>query len=328
MAFSINQVKHLYVAKAVKDSVANLTQVGDIFPRGVADKSLSIQYKSPGSILANHVDLKTVTHAVATSSDAMAYKLKRYKVSLDEGVSNALIPGQEYILRLAFRQYIGLSDADQNFKFGTVIANKTMKTPEFYAKMALSVAGNLDAKDSSTPIINIFLTDGTVDTPITKRTKLETLVGEYTGIIFEENVQDWVLGLMPQGVVPFTPQFLTIKVDGMDQLWGKSEVVSPVNKVPNGRLMADFEYFHVGARGDIYRNMGFPNVIHTTYLVDPSKVYDTLDIQFAFVGSGVEVQRSEQSMVILAENDGEHTVMNQIIAAVNTASGLKIKPLA
>ena len=74
--------------------------------------------------------------------------------------------------------------------------------------------------------------------------------------------------------------------------------------------------------------MGFPNVIHTTYLVDPSKVYDTLDIQFAFVGSGVEVQRSEQSMVILAESDGKHTVMNSIISAINTASGLKIKPLA
>ena len=90
---------------------------------------------------------------------------------------------------------------------------------------------------------------------------------------------------MPQAFIPFTPQFLSITVDGEDRLWGVATVVTPTKTVPDGHLIADLEYFCMGARGDIYRGMGYPNIIHTTYLADPSAVYDVLDIHYFYTGS-------------------------------------------
>ena len=133
---------------------------------------------------------------------------------------------------------------------------------------------------------------------------------------------------MPQAFIPFTPQFLTITVDGEDRLWGVATVVTPTKTVPDGHLIADLEYFCMGARGDIYRGMGYPNTIKTTYLVDPSAVYDVLDIHYFYTGSNESVQKSEKTITLVAVDDGSHTAMNALIGAINTASGLTIATLS
>ena len=66
---------------------------------------------------------------------------------------------------------------------------------------------------------------------------------------------------------------------------GVATQVTPTRTVGDGHNMADLEYFCMGARGDIYRGMGYPNIIHTTYLADPTAVYDTLDIHYYYTGS-------------------------------------------
>ena len=91
--------------------------------------------------------------------------------------------------------------------------------------------------------------------------------------------------MMQEAYIPFTPQFLTVEVDGQERLWGVATQVTPTRTVGDGHNMADLEYFCMGARGDIYRGMGYPNIIHTTYLADPTAVYDTLDIHYYYTGS-------------------------------------------
>ena len=265
--FSINQVRQLYVAKALKDSTAALTTAGDIVPKAdTAKTTLYFQSMSPAGIVASDkIDLKHVLYAKATPSEALAHKLVRYSVTLDADVSATPVAGQNYILRLAFRQYIGLSEEDQYFKYGEVIARSGMTTSDFYKKMAISLAKNLENKTESTPLVNIYLNsaaaDGT-DVPVTATTKESDLnKDDYDKIIIEEAKQPWVLGMMPQAFIPFTPQFLTITVDGEDRLWGVATVVTPKKTVPDGHLIADLEYFCMGARGDIYRGMGYPNII-------------------------------------------------------------------
>lgn len=330
--FSINQVRQLYVAKALKDSTAALTTAGDIVPKAdTAKTTLYFQSMSPAGIVASDkIDLKHVLYAKATPSEALAHKLVRYSVTLDADVSATPVAGQNYILRLAFRQYIGLSEEDQYFKYGEVIARSGMTTSDFYKKMAISLAKNLENKTESTPLVNIYLNsaaaaaDGT-DVPVTATTKESDLnKDDYDKIIIEEAKQPWVLGMMPQAFIPFTPQFLTITVDGEDRLWGVATVVTPKKTVPDGHLIADLEYFCMGARGDIYRGMGYPNIIKTTYLVDPSAVYDVLDIHYFYTGSNESVQKSEKTITLVTVDDGSHTAMNALIDAINTASGLTI----
>ena len=77
----------------------------------------------------------------------------------------------------------------------------------------------------------------------------------------------------------------------------------------------------MGERGDIYRGVGFPNNIPTTYLVDPSKTYYTFDIHYAYVGSNEAVQKSEKTITIVGS---DKTKMNSLITAFNSASGLSI----
>lgn len=331
--FSINQVRQLYVAKALKNNTEALATVGDIVPKAdTAKTTLYFQSMSPaGIVTSDKIDIKNIMYAKATPSQALAHKLVRYSVTLDANVSATPVAGQNYILKLAFRQYIGLSEEDQYFKYGEVIARSGMTASDFYKKMAISLAKNLDNKTGSTPLVNIFLISASAastDVPVTSATKESDLVkSDYNQIIIEEAAQPWVLGMMPQTFIPFTPQFLTITVDGEDRLWGKAAVVTPKNTIPNGHLVADLEYFCMGARGDIYRGMGYPNTIETTYLVDPSKAYDVLDIHYFYTGSNESVQKSEKTITLVAIADNSHTTMNALINATNTASGLTIATL-
>jgi hypothetical protein len=80
----------------------------------------------------------------------------------------------------------------------------------------------------------------------------------------------------------------------------------------------------MGERGDVYRGVGFPNNFNTTYLVDPSKAYHTLDIHYAYVGSNEAVQKSEKDITIVCADKAE---LNKVISAVNTATGLTIATL-
>lgn len=333
MVISINQVRQLYVAKTLKTSTADLTTAGDIVPKAdTAKTTLYFQYMSPAGIVSSDkIDIANIISAKATSSDALAHKLVRYSVTLDADVAGAPVAGQNYILRLAFRQYIGLSEEDQYFKYGEVIARSGMTASDFYKKMAISLAKNLENKTESTPLVNIYLISKTASTEelVTSATKESNLVKtDYNKIIIEETKQPWVLGMMPQAFIPFTPQSLTITVDGEERLWAKVEVVTPKNTVPDGHLMADLEYFCMGARGDIYRGMGYPNIIKTTYLVDPDAIYDTLDIHYFYTGSNESVQKSEKTITLITVNDGRHTAMNALIKDINNASGLKIAALS
>lgn len=334
MVISINQVRQLYVAKALKTDTAALTIAGDIIPKAdTAKTTLYFQYMSPaGLVSSDKIDIKNVMSAKATSSDALAHKLVRYSVTLDANVSATPVAGQNYILRLAFRQYIGLSEEDQYFKYGEVIARSGMTASDFYKKMAISLAKNLENKTESTPLVNIYLNSAAADRtdiPVTATTKESDLTAtDYNQIFIEETEQPWVLGMMPQAFIPFTPQFLTIEVDGQERLWGTATVVTSTNTVPDGHLIADLEYFCMGARGDIYRGMGYPNIIKTTYLVDPNAVYDVLDIHYFYTESNESVQKSEKTITLVAVDDDSHAAMNALIDAINTASGLTIATLS
>ena len=78
--------------------------------------------------------------------------------------------------------------------------------------------------------------------------------------------------------------------------------------------------------------MGYPNNLITEYLVDPTLEYNTIDIHYAYVGSNESVQKSEKDITIVVPKVGEdnataNKLTNDIIAAINTASGLSIATL-
>lgn len=330
--FSINQVRHLYVAKTASQASALLKSVAEkeagtllVFPaeNATVKDTLWFQYMSPAGIVSSDkIDIKNILYAKATASAKLAHPLAVKELTLDADVSATPVAGQEYIVKLSFRNYIGMGDEDTTVRYGMATATSKTSASELYKKLALSLVKNI-AKET-TPLVNVYLATTDEDVEVTAATKEAELAGEYTGILFEEAEQPWVLGKMPQAFIPFEVQMVPVEIDGASVLWGKVENQEAENSVQNGKNIADLEYFCMGARGDEYRGMGYPNNITTTYLVDPSKKYDTLDIHYAYVGSNESVQKSEKDITIVCEDDGSHTAMKALISAINAATGLSI----
>lgn len=331
--FSTNQVRQLYVAKALKSPHALATDdTGAIAVRNDNAKShLYFEYKGADNLMRSDlIDIKNILYAKATDADEMAYDIKKVTVALDANVNGgAPVAGQDYILRIAFRQYVGMSDEDQYFKYGMVHTYSGMVASEFYKVLAISLAKNFSRE--VTPLVKIEVTTGSAETEVTPTTKITDLTGTYTGVVITGVPQPWRLGTMEQVPVYFTVQPTTVVVNGDDRIWG-TVVEDTDGTIDNGKKIADLEYFCMGERGDMYRGVGFPHNIPTTYLVDPTQKYNVIDIHYAYVGSNESVQKSEKTITLVvpkvgANNQIANKLANNIINAINTATGLTIATL-
>lgn len=340
--FSTNQVRQLYVATALKSpNVTASDTAGSIAVKSDTAKShLYFEYMGAGGMTRSDlIDIKNILYAKATDADDLAYDLAKYKLTLDNTVNGGEPAiAQDYILRIAFRNYPGLSEEDQYFKYGMVHVVTGMTASDFYKTLALSLVKNFSREEQG--LLKFYLETGGSDagvvagtrTEVTKDTKESSLTGTYTGIIIEEAPQDWILGLMEQAPVNFTIQPDLIIDNGDERIWGVVKKVTSTNSIPDGHKIADLEYFCMGERGDVYRMVGFPYVIRTKYLVDPDIKYNVIDIHYAYVGPNESVQKSEKDITIVVPKIGvsnkvSNELANNIILAINTATGLTITTL-
>lgn len=333
--FSTNQVRQLYVAKVLKTSdVLASDAAGSIAVKNDAAKNhLYFRYKGADNLMRSDlIDIKNILYAKATDADDMAHELKAVTVTLDSEVNaGAPVAGQDYVLRIVFKQYVGMSDEDQYFKYGMVHAYAGMTHSDFYKKLALSLAKNFSRE--IVPLVKFVLTNSKDEAvPVDATTKESSLTETYKALVIDEVEQPWRLGVMEQTPVYFEVQPVPITVNGDERIWGKVEDTKPAGTIANGKKIADLEYFCMGERGDIYRGVGFPNNIPTTYLVDPTVKYNVIDIHYAYVGSNESVQKSEKTITLAvpkvgATNSVSNELTNGIITAINAATGLTIAAL-
>ena len=316
--FSTNQNRQLYVANAYSATVDDTSAVGTIGGVKVVDGALHFLYKGADNTLkSDYIQLKNLDYAKAVAAADMIAPLKSVKVALDANINGgAPVGGQDYVLRINFRQWIGMSELDQYVKDAAVHAGAGMTAAQLYTAMknALDVAfaRELGGSKTSNPYLS-FSADA-------------------TGITITEKEQDWQLGTQSLERVLFDVVPTTIFFSGEDVEWGtvtditpaKSAAVAGSTGIGNGKYIADLEWFCMGERGDQYRMVGWPNVINTKYLVDASKEYNVLELHFAFTDTGVNSYRSEKDITIVAEDD---SVLNSLISKINTEAGTNIATL-
>ena len=345
--FSTNQVRQLYVVKSTIAGDATHVLPSDAAGKAslqldTAKNHMYFEYKGTDNLMRSDlIDINNILYAKSTKAVDMDYKMKSSIIKLDANVNGGVpVAGQDYILRIVFSQYVGMSDEDQYFKYGMVHAYAGMKADKFYKDLAQSLVKNFSRE--ATPLIKIevhsaaTLSKGGFDnngymvvTPSTKDNgKLDntnpyykgsdTIVADIDSIRITEVEQPWRLGVMAQTPVYFTVQPTTITVNGDERIW--ATVTDSTNgTLGNGKNIADLEYFCMGERGDIYRGMGFPNNIVTTYLVDPTKKYSVFDIHYAYVGSNEAVQKSEKTITLVCEESAK-TSLNSLITKFNDAT--------
>ena len=321
--FSTNQVRQLYVVDNVVSSESALATAGDIFAKKSGD---DIYFKYVGALgdtmRTDIVNQKQLIYTSVATSDKLAYKLKGQKITLNPNVNGGKpIEGRDYLLRVLFSEYIGISPVDKTLKYGTVHITPGMTASDFYAEMAYSLMQS--QKKEPNPIMYVaVIVSGTFEGNVISDT--DTLqdikgMGTIEGIVIFEAGQPWHLGVMPQGVIKIDAQVTRITYNGDDTIfWGVVEdATMPSSYVlPEGQKIADLEYFCMGERGDQYRNAGWPNVIPTKYLVDPTAEYDLYTIHYAYVGEGTHQEKSEKDIqfaVLKSASSAFKTKLNAVL---------------
>lgn len=260
-------------------------------------------YKGPSEDGLQRSDLIKKCNITAVSfTDAadMKHKMLKKEITLDSNVSATPIVGQDYILNIEVTGYIAPGTDSTFRKFGAAHAFSATAS-DLYRDLALSLAKNFANLGAS--LISVALKTASSPVAVTGKTKKASLTGTYTGIIVEEVEQPWRRGAAKQEFVDFEVYPDTVYTGGVDQIWGTVTDVtaSNTNVLPNSKKVADMEYFFHKERGDVYGDLGWPNNIDTTYLVDPSNAdgYSFVDINFYFEGNSHNVGKSEKTLTVV-----------------------------
>lgn len=371
--FTANQVNQVYVLKDNSTVVANLdashqitksNNLGSIGVGKSADgKSIYFKHYGAGGVTRSDlIDIANIIDIKATPAPKMARTLASAKVTLNsEALSDSKpVAGQDFVLRIQFQNPVGMSPDNQYWKFGVVHSTASMTASNFYLKLASSIAKNMSRE--AVQLVKVYVTYSTSSkTEITAASDVSnttTFNQTYTGVLIEEVEQDWILGVKQQKPTVFTvnPTWVNAGTASApnEVVWGDviynngqkvvggadpyntidtSNAPAAAGSIVNSKLMADYEYFYMGERGDQYRMVGFPNYIPTTYLVDPTNAYgyDTVAIHFAYVGANHSVQKSEKDITILVprastDNDSSDELLavgakaQSLLNAINAAT--------
>lgn len=334
--FTANQVNQVYVLKPNSTVVSNLdashqitkaNNAGSVGLGKTADgKSIYFKHLGAGGLTRSDlIEIANIMDVKATPASKMARALTAAKVTLNTEalVSSKPVAGEDFVLRLKFQNPVGMSPENQYWKYGVVHATASMTASEFYLKLASSIAKNMARE--AVQLVKVYVTYSTSSkTEITKDSDISdstTFSQTYTGIQIEEVEQDWILGIKQDKPLVFTVEPTWVNNGTEDVVWGdvvynnsKKTVGGAVPSVTiagsgapsagtvvNSKLMADYEYFYHGERGDQYRMVNWPDYIPTQYLVDPTWQYgyDTVAIHFAYVGANHSVQKSEKDITFI-----------------------------
>lgn len=240
----------------------------------------------------------------------MRKPLKQAVLKLDTAINGGEpVAGQDYIVDVMVSNYICMADESTLVKFGAVHATNNMNASAFYLELAKSLARNFSRDVNK--FFEVYLEGESTPTEVTVTSKH---TGTFTGVILKEVSQekDYVRGEVPVNTVNFQVLPKTIINDGDEvnpftvEDNGSVKITEQTDKfIGNGYEIADTEYFCMGERGDQYRQMGYPRTIRTKYTVDETKEYDVLDINFYFVGRGIDAQKSEKLLTLVSTDSME-----------------------
>lgn len=300
---SVNQVRHFFNSDAYDSiEVKSVKENGEV-------TGIFLQCMKDGKVVLTSDTVKKGAYkAWTTSADAMRKPLKQAVLKLDTAVNGgAPVAGQDYIVDVMISNYIGMSDESTLVKFGAVHATNNMSASDFYLELAKSLARNFSRDVNK--FFEIYLDGESTPTEVTVTSKHTAPEGGFKGVVLKEVSQekDYVRGEIPVNTVNFQVLPKTIINDGDEvnpftvEDNGSVKITEQTSKfIGNGYEIADTEYFCMGERGDQYRQMGYPRTIRTKYTVDETKEYNVLDINFYFVGRGVDAQKSEKMITVVS----------------------------
>lgn len=284
MMFSTKQVRHLFVLKNKVATKALLADLGDYFVTKVfSADGPAMHFSYMGYNNVTHTDLIPISN-IRRINYSPYHTLRKALPAVTITASGAGVVGTEYLLTLRFPEFISLTPEEDMTKTISFIFTSTGGNIATQLKAAIDTAFARDHNELIT-----------------------TAVVDATKVKITSNEQPWRLGLMENRPIRCIVQGLKAFTAGVESTWGTAADSSDVTVafMKNGYVTADLEYFCMGARGDYYRQNGFPHTIDTEYVITKTdaktKEYDYIDIHYFFQGEGLNNDYSEKVITFVAE---------------------------
>lgn len=305
MAFTTNSVRHLYIANGFSSGATTPGYFKTAVKTSQNELYLTYVNTEGKTVKTDSIPIANIRY---TKSTAYVPKcLRKDVITFD-----APIVGQTYTIRFLIRSWGSGSAEDQYFKH---VGSYKAKTGD-------------DAED----LVDAMITNATANfarEPLPLFTFTKEGSGANTKLIVTEVQTPWVLGKSQGRGLDYTIQFVKINNSGTeDYEWGTVTNMFKANPgVGTNHIARDQEYFYLGERGDIYRNVGFPHTFDTQYLADTTANYSTIDIAYYTTEphNGGAVQ-SEKQLTILCKETNVGTTMydvqRAVAGAINAATGL------
>lgn len=327
--FSVNQVRQLYVVKATKTATSAVTNEGDVAINVLKDNNgnktdLYFVHKGKGgNTRSDLIKIDNIKSITSTKADDMRHLVRAQKLELESKFYDSnkkileAVAGEDFLVRIYIPQFVGMSDEEDYVKHGVVRAYTGMTLDEFYKKLAVSVANNMGREPI--PMISVYLLTASTKVEVKANTKVDDIkTTGITGLMFKEVQQPWDLGTKPETFVNFEIATTQVKMNGAEFDAFKISDYSSTNKeyFSNARKIADLEYFCMGDRGDLYRNMGWPYVSPSKTFLDGTTDQDTVDIVYYYHGPNEDIQRSQKMITLVCAKNGGATLASAIKTAI------------
>lgn len=317
--FSTNQNRQLFVVNNVvtvdeEFKPSDLTNLGDTAMQELTPKDSQSQvltefyylHKGYGDIMRS--DLITVRNVRcwhATPNSALDMPLKAVKVELDSAINGGNpIPGQEYVIKINVNEFLSMSDESKL----TIVASYTAKQNDTAKDLYIGLAANLFRTVKRNKLVNIYLDQTLIERVDSKNVPYASgnPITTASSILIEEAdpSADWELGVAQIKRTRFEVSGGDIISNGMKAAAFTIAEDTPVgNPISGTYALADLEYFCMGERADQYRNVSWPKVIPTKYMVDVTSKYDVLDIEYFYKGIAEDCQESPKTLTLLVKSE-------------------------
>ena len=284
--FTSNQVNHVYVVKAVKDTIANVTDIGDVAVGKTADNEFYFVYKNAdgGNVRSDLIPIKNIMWAKGIAGDHRTQKraLKKYTVTVpslfDDPDEVAKVVGDTLTVTLEEVLQNGIETVYR--KQASVLIKKDYDSTTIADRLFKTLEASFKRDDYVNDKFELSIASNVITiAEVSQSAKYKAGLYANDGIQFTVFSED---------------ENLTVEEDTTNPTY-----------ISNSYSIADLEYFALGERGDKYRLIGWPNAFPSKTLaeVGDDVEYDVLQIHFAFTDSNEGVQKSEKDITFASAED-------------------------
>ena len=323
--FNTYQTRQFYVAKAIKATIGTADDAspaaGDIALKTSANGKAFFSYRNADGLLAatDVFDPKNITSLRYTAAAEMDIPLRMHTITVDTAaVTLSNLVGKVINLTVNIHQVISYDLADSMSVVASVVgdATNTASAIALYRALAKALVNVMPPLPEAP--FRVFIGS----TEVTKKNDISSATGDFKIV---QNPQKYIRGKMSNEPYELSVNFNIGGLSDEDIVWGNDVVansnVSGLTSIPSVYALADLEAFALGERGNVYRYGLEPNYVPPTYMIDLSKQYNVLSIEYYWQGGAENVQKSPRMIQIAAEaadsDDVVTTLYEALVALVN-----------